>query len=69
MYMPFKIDPVALVLDVFTFGCYSSYLNIQRITKPNGRYATRGGEHSSGDSTPRGHMLETNVDILFVPVF
>ena len=30
--MPFKIDPVALVLDVFTFGCYSSYQNIQRIT-------------------------------------
>ncbi len=29
--MPFKIDPVALVLDVFTFGCYSSYQNIQRI--------------------------------------
>ncbi len=31
--MPFKIDYVALVLDVFTFGCYSSYQNIQRITK------------------------------------
>ncbi len=30
--MSFKIDPVALVLDVFTFGCWSAYWNIQRIT-------------------------------------
>ncbi len=29
--MSLKIDPVALVLDVFTFGCWSAYRNIQRI--------------------------------------
>ena len=31
--MVFKLDPVALVLDTFTFGCWSGYWNIQRITE------------------------------------
>lgn len=35
--MPFKIDPVALVLDVFTFGCWSAYWNIQRIIEPDNK--------------------------------
>ena len=31
--MVFKLDPVALVLDTFTFGIWSGYWNIQRITE------------------------------------
>jgi len=31
--MVFKLDPVALVLDTFTFGIWSGYWNIQRIIK------------------------------------
>ena len=29
----FKINLTALVLDTFTFGCWSGYWNIQKITK------------------------------------
>jgi len=31
--MPFKLDIVSLVLDTFTFGCWSGYWNIQKITQ------------------------------------